>query len=169
MAEALAALGLVANIFQVVGFGLELTATGKEIYSSFHGASDENHTLEVIIQDIQNNTRQIQDALKSSHNLSSSDEKAILALAAEASPLSARILRMLNDLKVSKDARFRGLEAAKKAVRSAAKRKDIQDLQRQLQGLDTRLKRNLLQLLQEYVCVINFKESTSHNSQEESV
>lgn len=149
MAEALATLGIVANIAQIIGFGLQLASVGTEIYNSVQGSRDEYRELEIIIADVGDNTKKIREALSHSSTISSRDEKAILQLATECEPLATKLLKILNDLKISKDARFRGLETVKQTIRGAAKRKDIQDLKRRLMDLDSHLKGKLHTLFNE--------------------
>ncbi|KAF2194685.1 hypothetical protein K469DRAFT_734449 [Zopfia rhizophila CBS 207.26] len=150
MAEALAALGVAANIAQFVGLGLQLISEGQEIYGSLYGARDEHHELEVLIEDIKNYSDEVKAT--SSHQKErtrplSGDEKAIQRLAEECKPVADKLLRILNNLKVAKNSRFRGLQTVRQTFRSAAKKKDIQDLERRLLRLDERLRTRASKML----------------------
>lgn len=57
--ESLAALGLAANILQVVDFTANLLSTGKEIYQ--RGSTVQNSELEVVVKDLTS----LNDPLKS--------------------------------------------------------------------------------------------------------
>jgi molecular chaperone GrpE (heat shock protein) len=151
MAEAFAALGIAANIAQFICYGLQLVTKGKQAYDSLHGAPDEYRELEIIIQDAKNLAKELKmdsSPYSSSAPRLPSDQKAIRQLAAECQPLADTLLRILEDLKVSKDARFRGIDTVKQTVRSAMKKKDIQELKQRLLDLDKRLRLRTWSMLQ---------------------
>jgi len=151
MAEAFAALSIAANIAQFVGYGLQLFSDGKEAYNSLHGAKDEHHELEVVITDIKSLCEEVKD--NPVRPEISSDEKAFRQLALECGPLADKLRAILDDLKVSKDARFRLPETVRQTIKSSAKKKDIQRLQKRLLDIDVRLRARALEMLQKYVLI----------------
>lgn len=148
MAEPFAVLSIAANIAQFLGYGLQLLSDGKERYNSLHGALDEYHELEAIIEDIRN----ISDETKqlSGHSV---DENTVRKLAAECTPLAEKLLGILNDLKVPNETRFRGLKTLHQTFRSAGKKKEIQILKHRLIDLDMRLRTRTSRMLQRQVIV----------------
>jgi hypothetical protein len=143
MAEAFVVIGLAANIAQFLGYGIQLISGGKEIYYSLHGARDKDRELEIVIEDIKNLSDEVIQTIPQPGVCTrppSSDERAIRQLGEECKPLADKLLRILNDLKVSKDARFRGLEAVWQTFRNAGKRKDIEELRHRLLDIGLRLK-----------------------------
>jgi hypothetical protein len=149
MAEAFAALSIAANIAQFVDYVRQLISGGKEIYNSLEGARDEHQALKVIIEDIKNLAHEHQHAQPNPH--SSVDEKGFKKLAAECGPVADKLLDILKDLEVPSNARFRGLQTIRQTVRSAAKKKEIQDIQRRLADIDGRLRDRASRMLQKYV------------------
>jgi hypothetical protein len=147
MAEAFAVLNIAANIAQFVDYAHRLISGGKEIYNSLDGARDEHKALRVIIDDIKNLNHESQPGLNSQP--SSTDEIGFRNLAAECEPLADKLLAILKDLEVPSDARFRALQAVRQTFRSAAKKKDIQDLQQRLTDIDVRLRERASRMLKE--------------------
>lgn len=146
MAEAFAALSIAANIAQFVDYAKQLILSGKEIYNSLDGARDEHQALKVIIENIKNDTDEFQPASPSSHP--SNDEVRFRKLAAECEPVADKLLAILKDLEVPSGVRFRGLQTMRQTFRSAAKKKDIQDLQRRLTTIDVQLRDGAARMLQ---------------------
>jgi chromosome segregation ATPase len=144
MAEAFVVLGIAANIAQFIGYGLQLLSDGKEIYNSLHGERDEHHVLEAIVEDIRNLSNEAKPL-----SAQSEDEIALRKLATECDLLADRLTAILNDLKVPKDTRFRRLKTVQQTIRSAAKKRDIQDLKRKLIELDARLRTRASRMLQQ--------------------
>jgi hypothetical protein len=62
--------------------------------------------------------------------------------------LADKLLAILKDLEVASDARFRGLQTMRQTIRGAAKKKDIQDLQRRLAAIDVKLREGAATILQ---------------------
>ena len=145
MAEAFAALSIAANIAQFLDYARQLVSGGKEIYNSHHGARDEHQALKVIIDDIKNLSHESQPVNPSPQP--SPDEIGFRRLAAESEPLADKLLAILNDLEVPNDARFRGLQTMRQTFRAAAKKKDIQDLQRRIADIDVRLRERASRML----------------------
>jgi hypothetical protein len=146
MAEAFVALSIAANIAQFVDYARKLISSGKEIYNSVDGARDEHQALRIIVEDIKNLSDEATPADSNSQLLP--DETALRKLAAECEPLADTLLALLKDLEVPSDARFRGLHTVRQTIRSAAKKKDIQDLQRRLADIDVRLRERASRMLQ---------------------
>jgi hypothetical protein len=149
MAEAFAALSIAANVAQFVDYARQLVSGGKEIYNSLEGARQEHQALKIIIEDIKNLSDETKPTQSISH--ASADEKALLKIAAECEPLADKLLTILKDLEVPNDARFRKIQAFRQTFRSAAKKKDIQDLQQRLASIDVRLRERASRILHTYV------------------
>ncbi|KAF2501406.1 hypothetical protein BU16DRAFT_569487 [Lophium mytilinum] len=152
MAEAFIVLGIAANIAQFVSHGIKLISEGKDVYKANHGTSDEHHELEIIIEDIKTLVEEAKSKTKNgSEELPrplSNDEKALRKLAEACEPLADKLLEILEDLKVAKDARFRGLATVRQTLRGVGKRRDIQELQQRLLGIDERLRSRISSMLQ---------------------
>jgi hypothetical protein len=146
MAEAFAALSIAANIAQFVDYARQLISSSKEIYNSLDGARDEHQGLKLIIEDIKNLANETRPANAGSY---STDEIGFRKLAAECEPLADKLLAILKDLEVPNDTRFRGLQSVRQTIRSAAKKKNIQDLQRRLVDIDVRLRERASRMLQQ--------------------
>jgi hypothetical protein len=146
MAEAFAALSIAANIAQFVDIAKRLVVSGKEVYNSLDGARDEHQALKVIIEDIKSANDESLPT-NSTANLST-DQVRFRKLAAECEPLADKLLAILKDLEVAPDARFRGLQTMRQTIRGAAKKKDIQDLQRRLAAIDVKLREGAATILQ---------------------
>ncbi|KUJ09979.1 uncharacterized protein LY89DRAFT_689860 [Mollisia scopiformis] len=145
MAEAFAALNIAANIAQFVDYAKQLISSSKEIYSSLDGARDEYKALKVIIEDIKTANDELHPRSSPSP---STDEVRFRKLAAECEPLADKLLAILKDLEVASDARFRRLQTMRQTIRGAAKKKDVQDLQRRLVAIDVKLHEAATILLQ---------------------
>ncbi|KAF2122065.1 hypothetical protein BDV96DRAFT_136942 [Lophiotrema nucula] len=158
MAEALAGLGLAANIAQFVGLSMQLLLQGKEIYDSISGTREEYDELELmvtqtqsLIEDIIQADQDVQNAantLTARTQLPSRLEREIRQLATQCHPILDRLLGMLSDLKIPKDARFRTWQAVKQTFRHAGKKKDLQELKERLFDLDLQLRNRISLLLQ---------------------
>ncbi|KAH8752602.1 hypothetical protein BGZ57DRAFT_95902 [Hyaloscypha finlandica] len=146
MAEAFAALSIAANIAQFLDYARQLISHSKEIYSSLSGSLDEHQDLKLIIADIKNLAQESQPA--SSIRPLDADKLGFRKLAAECEPLADKLLGILKDLEVPNDARFRRVQAVRQTFRGVAKKKDIQDLQRRIAGIDVRLRERASRMLQ---------------------
>jgi hypothetical protein len=145
MAEAFAVLSIAANVAQFVDYATQLASGGKEIYNSLDGARSEHQALKLIINDIKNLNHESQPA----NATFSPDGIRFRKLAAECEPLADKLLAILKDLEIPNDARFRGLQTVRQTIRGAAKKKDIQDLQRRLADIDVRLRERASRMFQE--------------------
>ncbi|KAL9617521.1 MAG: hypothetical protein Q9160_007679 [Pyrenula sp. 1 TL-2023] len=124
MAEALVSIGLAANIFQFVGYGISIISDTREIYHSASGAKDENVELEHVISNVVDINEQI-----------------------IAGASAYQLLDILQKLKPSNDANFSKLEALHKALKSAAKKREIEDLERRLRKIENQASFRLMALL----------------------
>ncbi|KAE9369264.1 hypothetical protein N431DRAFT_469189 [Stipitochalara longipes BDJ] len=132
MAEAFAALSVAANIAQFLDYTRALISGGKEVYASLNGARNEHQTLKLIIEDIKSLALEPQLA----------DTDRVRAIA-------DKLLAILTDLEIPRDARFRGLQTMQQTVRGAAKKKDIKDLQGQIADIDARMSLRASRLLEQ--------------------
>lgn len=151
MAEAFLALGVAANIAQFISYGIKLLAEGKEAYGSIRGQQDEHHELETIIADIKGLSDEVASVSLQTRVATiplSSDERIIVQLVTECQPLADKLQRLLDDLKVSKGARLRGLQTSWQTLKGGWKKSDIQDLRRRLLDIDERLRFRVSNMLQ---------------------
>lgn len=147
MAEALVAIGLAANIAQFVGYGITIISETREVYHSARGAKEENLELHVVVSDIKDfNERICGNASNSLGKTASTDEVALRKLAEQCQPLVDRLLSLLKTLEAREGRRFPKLEAFRKALRSAAKRQEIEDLERRLRNIEGQVSLRLLNL-----------------------
>lgn len=161
MAEAFAALSIAANIAQLVDYARQFVSGGKEIYNSLDGARNEHQALKIVIEDIKNLSEELQPA--QINYRPSVDEIAFRKLAAECGPLADQLLATLKDLEVAKDARFRGLQTIRQIIRSASKKKDIEELQHRVTSIDVRLRERASKMLQKSVscCILSPQQRSS--------
>lgn len=140
MAEALASIGLAANIAQFVGYGISIISDTREIYHSAYGAKDENVELEHVVTNVMDiNEQIIRGASACSSRKLSPDEMALQNLAKDCQPLTEQLLSILQKLKPSDDAHFPELEALRKALRSTAKKREIEDLETRLHKIESQV------------------------------
>lgn len=148
MAEAVLSIGLAANIAQFVGYGISIVAETREIYYSARGAKEENLELERVIYDVQKFNDQIcASALSCSGIPMSADEGAIRNLAIDCQPLVDKILGVLKTLQARNSRTFPKLEAFRKALRSAVKKGEIEDLVDRLRAIEDQITLHLINLL----------------------
>lgn len=123
MAEALAALGLAANIIQFVDFGVRLFSSSRELYKSAEGALKEN----VELGEITSNIRLVAQSITNS--TIGVDEPALREVAGTCLRLADELLATLHGLKVDgqKHRQAETLRKSLKGIRSRHKVKDIYD------------------------------------------
>ena len=154
MAEALAAIGLAANIAQFIEYGLSLFSQGREIYTSTRGATEDYLEIETVVRDLRNLSDNITAAAyqdDSRQKQPSEDEKAIRALADSSKGVANRLLVSIQALKIQDDDDHRKLTSLRLAFRSMWKRKEVEELERRLQRIQEELRTRMLSALE---CVI---------------
>ena len=113
--EAVATLGLAANVLQLINFLADILSKGKEIYMSADGASKDNLAIEVIVRHLKDTLSQIQE-------LSSITSSNVNNLQDECTKLVDELLTALEDLKVQgKPSRWKSVRKALKSVQSKGK------------------------------------------------
>jgi len=142
MAEALALLGLVANIFQFIEQGYAVVSGAKEVYKS--GQSGQARDIRLLLEDINNSSSEIQSLAP---NSLSKDELAIRNYSAECDALAAELSVIADKLTFRDAARSRRLESIRVAYQNATKKGDVQKLTGQLKDLDHRLRTRLRNVL----------------------
>ncbi|KAF2868732.1 hypothetical protein BDV95DRAFT_549072 [Massariosphaeria phaeospora] len=149
MAEAIAVLGIAANVSRFISYGSQLLTQGYEVYSSLDGASDKLRGLELISNDIKNISEEVLAmTISSKWQQFSEDVQALQTLAEECRTVAKRMLQCLEDLKVPTDSRFRRLMSMLQTLRAGSKAKELEDLQQRLVGLDQRMRYRLNSMFQ---------------------
>jgi len=146
MAEALAVIGVVASILQLVDYGSKLVSYGTEIVHSAHGTLKETGELRIYVQDIKNRTQQVKTSTHFSQK-----ELGVQDFADESEVLADDLIQKLDRLKVPEGASFRRLRAARASVRALASKNDLRELETRLHRLDEKLKSYLLEVLLQLV------------------
>lgn len=124
--EAVAAIGLAANILQFIDFGTRILSKGKEIYTSTDGTLKENITIEAVVNHLKDSLARLQGytALRSVAAQKLQDECGILI---------NEILNALDKVKVKgPPSKWKSLRKALKSVRSKGQ---IEQWLRQLESL----------------------------------
>ncbi|KAN0092287.1 hypothetical protein V8E51_018134 [Hyaloscypha variabilis] len=123
MAEALAALGLAANIINFVDFGIRLFSSSRELYQSAEGALKENIELAESASNIRLVVQRI------TNSIIGIDEPALREVAGTCLELADELLEILNGLKVEnqKHRKAETLRKSLKGIRSRHKVKDLYD------------------------------------------
>jgi len=98
--DPLAAVGLVANIFQFISFGHELLSSAKEIYSSTHGVSKEVEQLKLLTLSVQENSKSI---AKSALSHQDKNKVVLKGIAAECENIADELLKRLGKLEVKRE------------------------------------------------------------------
>ncbi|KAE9374095.1 hypothetical protein N431DRAFT_280000, partial [Stipitochalara longipes BDJ] len=144
MAEALALIGLVANVFQFVEQGWNILSASKEVYHSAQGTTKAFHDLRLLVEDI---TYSSERASKSASSFFSVDEIAIRNYAAECTVLAQELLALLDKLTAKAGSKFRVIESLKVGLHGTVKKKDLEKLQWRLKDLDERMRNRLSNVL----------------------
>jgi hypothetical protein len=149
MAEAWAIIGIIANVTQFVGLGLQLFREGREIYKSAHGTKGEHRAAEVIVRDIQKLNEDAKATVAQCKEQGrSKDVQAIMPLAEECERLANRLLCVLEGLKVPEQTRFRPWVSFWKAFKSILKSDEMQSILTRLLTLESQLNDRVSGILQ---------------------
>jgi hypothetical protein len=125
MAEALAAIGLASNIIQFVEFASKLIATSAEIRSNATANIQENHEIDVVTRDLQQQLGILDLAFKSSRNPGMTD------LLKECISLAAELKSLVQDAQ-GKSGKTGRVTSMVKAFRVLRKRGAIADLEKRM-------------------------------------
>lgn len=146
--DPLSALGLVANIFQVIQFGAKIIHIAKEIHESASGRAKYTEDLENIMQSINGLSGLL---ISPSNGSQTAEEKALFLLAQECRKLSNQITKLLRkSIPQDGNSKRQVLVSAIKHTWNASERKDLEDrlkiCQNQLQLQLTFMARYLVQI-----------------------
>ena len=134
--DPLAAVGLVANIFQFISFGHELISSAKEIYSSTHGISKEVEQLNLLTLSVQENSKNV---VKIALACKDQDKAVLKGIAAECEKIAAELLKQLGKLEAKREGFARKWDAIRVSGEFWWKKKEIYALQARLFELERRL------------------------------
>jgi hypothetical protein len=138
MAEAFATVGLASNIAQFIECGIKIVSMSKEAYESARGITKETWELNLIVEDVRNQSREVMK--KTSSIRLSKDELAIQNYAEECYLLARELRSVLKKLIFREDARSRTIESGRVAMQTILKRKEVHGLKSRLQDLDGKLR-----------------------------
>lgn len=151
MLDPLTALSVASSVVQFVDFGVKLVSDGAELYEK--GQLGDNDELELITRDL---TRLTGDVVTSTQpgqthggETPSKDEYALRELATTCKDIGEQLLDLLESLKVQKSGKILedGLASFRKALRSAKKKGQIQNIEKRLKKMRDQLNMNILALL----------------------
>jgi hypothetical protein len=144
MVEAIVALGLAANVIQVIDYGTNFASTAWKIYQGArHGRQDIDEV--VSLRKINSNLRDaLQDIYTQSTSVSATNESTsgIAELSKQCASLVEKLLQSLDSLGLNDVKRKR--DALRAAIKLAWKREDIDDLQLRLNDFRSQLTLSLL-------------------------
>ena len=150
MAEALAAIGLTANIAQFIEQGFKLVSAAREIHNSPDGTQPTLVELDWIVVHAAEINDKLANSLPSIGQAGTSPSKFasdITDLVNRCKPIRIKLLALLDSLKVLDKARHRRLSAFRKALKAAVKKNDIAELETRLRRYDEQLSRLVLMTL----------------------
>ncbi|KAK1758029.1 hypothetical protein QBC47DRAFT_132305 [Echria macrotheca] len=130
MAEAVAALGLAANILQMLDYGGKILSTAWAIYDGTDATGFTS--LQTLCEDLKSSVETLQKP-------QSEPDEAIAHLAKECSVVANALLQKLQALGLSKKMRIGKREALQAAFQRAWKRNEIQELENRLKQLKDQL------------------------------
>ena len=102
---ALASLGLAANVAQFVEYRLKIIARNKEVYRDIHGATEEHKSIEEVVVDLQESTRNISGSLPGYNDISTDliqgrDDTRLIVIAEKSDKIAATLIDHLEGLHV---------------------------------------------------------------------
>jgi len=154
MLDPLTSLSVASSVVQFVDFAIKLLSDGAELYEK--GTLANHDELELVTKDLTRLTDDIisttqsgQTQYRGAEQPPSKDEVALLELAASCQKIGEQLLALLESLKVQKsgNALENGLTSFRKAVRSAKKKGQIQNLEKRLKKMQDQLSISILALL----------------------
>jgi hypothetical protein len=158
MAEALAIIGLAANVAQFLEYGINFVRTMKKAYDFAEEAGRSSSELELVAETIKRHCARI-TSFPGMANLSQ-DEQEIKNIAEQCGLVADELIGVLESLRPSSTPSKRRLWTAIKAAKSELSKKNktkIQELENRMNRLYHQLEASLSNLLQRYVS--EFKRS----------
>jgi uncharacterized phage infection (PIP) family protein YhgE len=145
MAE-LAVVGLVGNIISFIDFGAKLVSATRDVHGSLNGTMVEVEELTHILSNVQASNERVKKMQTSGQALSK-DETNLLTLVNECEKLAKTMQKVLDKLK-KRSSSWKTYEDLRVAFQTLSKRKDLEDLRRRLDALDSRIKASFSHMLQ---------------------
>lgn len=150
-------IGLASSIATFIDLGLKIVRSGKAVFNSARGKTDEAYELGLIVEDIDNRVDEMLVFMKSQPTAKYAKEhrekynKNLRNITAECKRLAKDLQNVLLSLAVKKNARFPMLEASRITLKSFLKKDDIEALQARLERLETRLRIHVTETMEESV------------------
>lgn len=138
MIDPLSAISLASAIVQFVDFSTKIIHGAREVYGSASGATEENRSLEVVVQNMRNLSSEFGSMDPSQQN---EDEKALCRLAKECDILSDQIFELLQNVK-PKDPNS-SFQAIWAALKNKKYERQKSELERRLNGCRSQLELQL--------------------------
>lgn len=135
--EAVAALGLAANIIQFISFSHELLSSAKEIWSTATGTTHEVAHLRLLVANIQNSSKDATNAILLDV---SQDKQSLRKIALECQNLADALIKKLSKLEAKRKGMARKFEAIAISGRSWWAGDEILAMKRRLFELEARLR-----------------------------
>jgi hypothetical protein len=132
------AIGLASSIVQFVDFSTKLINGAREVYNSASGMTEENKSLESIVNEMKQLSSKL---LPTTHHSRSEDEKALCRVAAECNILSDQILDLLGTIKPKLPKSKR--QSAWAAVKNKMHEREKLELQKRLDNCHSQLELQL--------------------------
>lgn len=152
MAEAFAALGAVAAIFQLVDFGTKVLAKTYELNKSGSDAFAENVTIELWVADLEKVANELAVAPAAIHGLTPRDQSELESLINACRPLCKELLGVLGRLKKAHGTTSSTWDALRKSMRTILSKGKLDSLRRQLDENRSQITLRFLSMLR-YVLV----------------
>jgi hypothetical protein len=125
---------------------VQLIGTGAEAYQSVQGATEQNLTAGAVTEDLRAFCSALQYRRIAPTGQFSQDGK-LTALVNKCNTVCDSLLKRLESARIPQDARFRGLRAVGKAIRSAMDGDKLRDMQKQLQNIRSEISLRMLGIL----------------------
>lgn len=127
----LSALGLASNIIQFIDFGYTIISHSLEYYKSTRGTLTANEELEIIIKNLNEICERLGQPERQIDGASASkSENALIPLSQSCRNLAKGFLVVLDGLRVKGS--HKRWDSARQALKTAWKRKEIQDFEKRL-------------------------------------
>lgn len=147
MIEPFTALGVASSIIQFVDFGSRLLIEGYGIYRSRDGATKDHLNIEELVSEKKALMERLSMATSADGRIGTPDDTAVQMLAARCCSLAQELLELLQELKLSPNARFRAWESLRQAARQGRKASKIRRLRNQLQEIHVEINTLLLNVI----------------------
>lgn len=147
MPDPFAAISLAASILTFLEFSGRLVKTGYTVHQSREGTTPEETRLEQVTEDLANLSRQLSDSLRSSQGPLSHDDHQLQQMGEGCQDLAAKLLGVLDRLKVTDSGPRRTWESFRKSLKRATKKPEIVGIATQLDTYRQQITVRLLNVL----------------------